>query len=123
MFHILSGFLCCPLLSFLPPYSLGTSSQLCSMQLGRLWVRQNTTVFLSYLLRWRHVSATVGHPQVTKCTMRKTLQCMIIGCVTYSKLSTRSVVVRFTHIELILCLAHKVLNVPCLQNIILVQYG
>ena len=34
--------------------------------LGRGCVRQNTTVLVSYLLRWRHVSATVGHPQVTK---------------------------------------------------------
>ena len=28
--------------------------------------RQNTTVFVSYLLGWRHVSAIVGHPHVTK---------------------------------------------------------
>ena len=68
----------------------GASSPLCSTHLGRGWVRQNTTVFVSYLLRWRHVSATVGHPQVTKCTMRKTIQCMIVGCGKYSKLSMRS---------------------------------
>ena len=30
------------------------------------WVHQNTTVFVSYLLGWRHVSATVRYPQVTK---------------------------------------------------------
>ena len=35
-------------------------------QIRRGWVRQNTTVFVSYLLGWRHVLATVGHPQVTK---------------------------------------------------------
>ena len=31
----------------------------------RAWVRQNKTVFVSYLLGWRHVSATVG-PQWPK---------------------------------------------------------
>ena len=36
------------------------------IQIRREWVRQNTTVFVSYLLGWQHVSATVGHPQVTK---------------------------------------------------------
>ena len=30
------------------------------------WVRQNTTLFLFYLLGWQHVSATVGHLQVIK---------------------------------------------------------
>jgi len=35
------------------------------MQIRRGQVRQNTTVFLLYLLGLRHVSATVGHPQVT----------------------------------------------------------
>ena len=35
-------------------------------EIRREWVCQNTTVFVFYLLGWRHVSATVGHPQVTK---------------------------------------------------------
>jgi len=36
-------------------------------ELGRGQVRQNTTVLISYLLRWRrHVSATVDHLRVTK---------------------------------------------------------
>ena len=39
---------------------------LLSLQIRRGGVRQNTTVFISYLLGWRHISATVGHPQVTK---------------------------------------------------------
>ena len=35
-------------------------------KLGGGGIHQNTTVFVSYLLGWRHVSATVGHPQVSK---------------------------------------------------------
>jgi len=35
-------------------------------KLGGGGVHQNTTVFVPYLFGWRHVSATVGHPQVTK---------------------------------------------------------
>ena len=27
---------------------------------------KNTIISVSYLLGWRHISATVGHPQVTK---------------------------------------------------------
>ena len=36
-----------------------------SLLVRRVQVRQNTTVFVSVLLGWRHVSATVGHLQVT----------------------------------------------------------
>jgi len=35
-------------------------------ELGGCWYVWNTTIFVSVLLGWRHVSATVGHPQVTK---------------------------------------------------------
>ena len=35
--------------------------------LGKGWLSQNTTVIISYLLRWqRHVLVTVGHLQFTK---------------------------------------------------------
>jgi len=37
-----------------------------AFRIRRRCVCQNTTVFVSYLLGWRHVSATVGHPQFTK---------------------------------------------------------
>jgi len=58
--------------------------------LGSRVVRQNTTVFVSYLLcRRRHVSAAVGHLQVTKMYMRKTTQCTIISSDAYFKLSTK----------------------------------
>ena len=36
------------------------------MFIRRGYVSQNTTVFVSYLLVWRHISATVGHHQGTK---------------------------------------------------------
>ena len=47
--------------------SLGTSSSLCYKQLGRGWGMSKHNCLVSYLLCWRqHVSATVGHLQVTK---------------------------------------------------------
>jgi len=54
--------------------SLDASSLSCFMLIRSEWVRQNTTVFVSYLLCWWwHVSATVGHLQVTQIYSIRTL--------------------------------------------------
>ena len=60
-------------------------------QIGRGKLCQNTTLFVSYLLCWRrHVSATVGHLQVTKIYNDENYTEYDHSMGVYSKLSTRS---------------------------------
>ena len=71
--------------------SLGATSPLCYKQLGRGWVRQNTTVLYPTLLCWwRHVSATVSHLQVTITYMEENYTEYDHSIGAYSKFSTRS---------------------------------
>ena len=68
---------------------LGASSPLCYKQLGRGWGTSKHNCFVSYLLWWRYVSATVDHLQVTKMYIEENYieYDYIIGA--YSKLPTR----------------------------------
>ena len=55
------------LIRYVCSFSLGASSLLCYEQLWRGWSTSKHNRLVSYLLCWRrHVSATVGHLQVTK---------------------------------------------------------
>jgi len=60
--------------------SLGASSPLCYKYIRKGVGYVKHSCLVSYLLRcWRHVSATVGHLQVTKCIKRETIQCAFIS--------------------------------------------
>ena len=73
-----------------------------TIPISKAWVRQNTTVFVPVLLGLRHVSATVGHPQVTKIYIEEKLysvrSLVLVNIVNFQR---NLVVMRFVHIELI----------------------
>ena len=82
------------------------------MQIRRGWLRQNTTVFVSVLLGWRHVSTTVGHPQVTKIYNGEKLYSVWSLVVVHILNFQRDLfVMRFIRIELIICSSSKVVIV------------
>jgi len=67
-------------------WCLDASSPLCFMQIRTGYVHQNPTVFVSVLLGWRHVSATVGHLQVTKMYIEENYtQLMILHCTVFPR--------------------------------------
>ena len=66
--------------------------------------RQNTTVFVSLLLGWRNVSATVGHLRVTKMYNEEKLYSVIsLVAVHIVNLQRDLDAMRFIRIELITC--------------------
>ena len=58
--------------------------------LGRRWDKSKHNCLVSYLLCWRHVSATVGHLQVTKIYREENYTEYDHSIGAYCKLSTRS---------------------------------
>ena len=87
--------------------SLDASSPLCFMQIRRGELCQNTAVFVSVLLGWRHVSATVGHTQDTKMYNEEKLY-SVRSLVVHILNFQRDLVMRVIHIELITCSTSKV---------------
>jgi len=72
------------------PRSLCASSPLCYKQLGRGRGTSKHNCIVSYLLCWRHVSANVGHLQVTKMYIEEKYTGYYHSIGAYSKRSTRS---------------------------------
>ena len=80
-----------------------------SLTLDNLILRQNTTVFVSVLLGWRHVSATLGHPQVTKMYNEEKLYSVrSLVAVHILNFQRDLVVMRFIRTELLICSNRKV---------------
>jgi len=72
------------------------------------WVRQNTTVFVSYLLGRRHVSATLGHRQVTKIYEEKIYSIRTLVVVHIPSFQRDLVVLRLSMLKLIIYSTAKV---------------